>query len=861
MNNLLRSGFAKKVLAFAFILGLVSPSALAYTSLSPLAGVVKLNPSVLNLVAEVAPVIQNLNVTSTTGNAAISFTLNTTATTTVWIKNTTGTIVKTLIFDNSLVGGRVNNYTWNGTDNNNTPVASGSYTAQVVAYNTVSSDIKSFSFNYSTVATVVAPVVSLSVNPTSFDPSKGQSTTVSYSVSQYSSLSVLVKMSNGALVKTLRAQTAQNAGSYTLTWNGQNDQGTAVSPNNYTVEVLADNIAGSDLKTATVTVVNDVVTVTAPHLSSVSASPAKFNPNTESTRISYTIDKPASVTVTIWDGSFVIKTLSTIDPLNAGTYSYTWDGTDSSGNDVTDGSYIAKVTATNSAGTVAETTTVQVDLGRTNTCNSITSTYVYPSNVNINNTDAQINYVLSNSAFVTVRIKDTNGYLVRTLVSQSQSSGSQSVSWNGRNTNGNMVVSGSYTYEIMATGVSNCGTETETGSFYLTSNGSTGYVNDWASTDESLITNLLVTPEVFKPLDGERANISLYLNSSAKLRLEILNGTTVVRSIRDTGSSKQTSGTYSYTWDGRDNNGNLASDAVYQVRAMADDGSDTDTDRASVELDTDGIIIGFDSGERCAGFRDVSVNSPFCKAIELMSKRHIFEGYSDGTFRPYEKINRAETAKVVVLALDYDVNTSSYFGKLYRDTIAGAWYMPYLLVAKNNDIATGYPDGTFRPANTINRVELLRVFLEANHLSLNGSCDQPFEDTPVTSDTNWYMKYACYAKNNGLMNSDTSSKLYPADAMTRGDVANLFYDFEVKGLYNGVNGFNGFYTNNTTTTNSSYCTRYNSSGTCLQYSTTNNTCIQYNANGTCYRYGNSNNSSNSNGYYIYQNGQYVWVSY
>lgn len=1005
MKNLLRHGLAKKVIAFAFLVGIVSPSALAYQDGGFPTGLVPVNPSgvaqlvpvapvgIGQLVAAVAPTVQNLNVTTSTGSATVSFSLNTNATTTVWIKDTTGTIVKTLIFDNNLTGGTNYSYNWNGTDNNNAPVAAGSYNAQVVAYNSVSSDIKNFSFNYTAASTVQAPVVTVSVSPTSFDPTKGQTTTVSYSLSQEASLSVLVKL-NGSLIKTLRAQTLQNPGSYTLSWNGVSDQSVTMGPNNFVVEVYANNVAGTDTKTAGVTIVNDVVTVTAPNLTALSGTPSPFNPNLEVTRIGFTLDKTANVTVdvldaasgaviknlangtslsagtynynwdgrntsgaivpnntyrvrvmasnsagsdtefvsvitqsvstttapdvtsvyatptpfnpntantrvyltldktadvtvTIMDGSNTIRTLVSNTSLPAGTYFYEWNGRDANGNLVPDKVYTAKVTATNSAGTDTLSANVQVSTSGTGgTCNTVTSNYVYPSNVNINNTDAQINYVLANSAVVTVRIKDVNGNLIRTLVSQSESSGSKVVSWNGRNSSGNLVNSGTYTYEITAV-VSNCSDETETGSFYLTS-GTTdnGYVNDWPSTDENLITNLIVSPEVFRPLAGERANISFYLNRSAKLRLEILNGTTVVKTIVNTGTNKQSSGTYSYTWDGRNNSGNLAADAVYQVRAMADDGSNTDTDRASVELDTDGIIIGFPTGDRCAGFKDVSVNSPFCKAIELMSKKRIFDGYSDGTFRPYEKINRAETAKVVVLALGYDVNTANIFGKLYPDTVAGAWYMPYLLVARDNDIATGYPDGTFRPSSTINRVELLRVFLEANHLSLSGGCPQPFDDTPITPDTNWYMKYACYAKYNGLMNSDTSSKLYPAEPMTRGDVATLFYDFEVKGLYsgtNGLNGFNNYYSNgnncaaydnlgncmsyNTNNNNnSSYCTRYNSSGTCLSYSTNNTTCTQYNSNGTCSVYGTStstsyNNNSNSNGYYVYQNGQYVWVTY
>ena len=108
MKNILRQSLAKKLILFAFIIGLVSPSAMAYQDggfplgTSP---VLPVGPNEnVQLVAAVAPSVQNLNVSTTTGNASVSFSLNTNATTTVWIKDTAGTIVKTLIFDNNLNG-------------------------------------------------------------------------------------------------------------------------------------------------------------------------------------------------------------------------------------------------------------------------------------------------------------------------------------------------------------------------------------------------------------------------------------------------------------------------------------------------------------------------------------------------------------------------------------------------------------------------------------------------------------------------------------------------------------------------------------------------------------------------------------
>lgn len=972
MKNILRQSLAKKVILFAFIIGLVSPSAMAYQDggyplgTSPVQDLGPVQQG--QLVAAVAPSVQNLNVSTTTGNANVSFSLNTAATTTVWIKDTTDTIIRTLIFDNSLNGGQVYSYTWNGNDNSGNPVSSGSYKAQVVAYNAASSDIENYTFYFTAGSVATAPAVTVSTYPTSFNPSLGEYTTVNYSLNTSASLKVEVKLGN-TVVKTLRAQSEQGAGSYQLIWNGRNADNVLMTPNSYTIEVYASNAGGSDLKTASVTVVTNPVatapvvsvsanpttidlglnqstnitytlntsaslrvdvkqgstvvktlrslseqgagtynlnwdgknptvavgtytievyatnaggsdtkstsvtvvhnpTVTAPDVSNLYASPTPFNPNNENTRVYFNLDKTADVTVAILDGSNTVKTLVNGASLAAGTYYYEWNGRNASGNIVSDKVYTARVTASNTAGTDTESTSVEVKTSGSGTCDLITSHYVNPTTFDPQDRDAQVNYNLSRTSEVTVKIKDGSSTIRTILSNQNQYSGQNYVSWNGKESDGSYAADRSYTYEIRAY-VSGCSEDVETGTVRVDSNGTNnGYENDWPSTDEDLIRNVVVRNEIFNPRNGERSTVEFELARRADLKVEVLDGTTVVEVLRDT--NDQSAGDYSYTWDGLDSRGNRVPDRVYQYRIMADDGYDTDTDRAYVEVDTDGIIIGFPDNNRCAGYRDVSINSPFCKAIELMSERGIFQGYSDGTFRPNASINRAETVKVVTLALGYSVNTGGTYRNGYRDTSDTAWYAPYLYVAKREGIATGYPDGSFRPSNTINRVELLRVFLEGNQTSLYTCSTQPFSDTPITADTNWYMKYACYAKDHGLMNTDYTDNLYPAQAMTRGDVANLFYDFEVKGLYSSyVKSRSGYDYDSGSTKR---CITYNSYGDCTQYEYINDTnysdryCMEYDRYGTCTRYsstytGYNDYNDTTDGYYVYRDGRYVWVAY
>jgi len=58
-----------------------------------------------------------------------------------------------------------------------------------------------------------------------------------------------------------------------------------------------------------------------------------------------------------------------------------------------------------------------------------------------------------------------------------------------------------------------------------------------------------------------------------------------------------------------------------------------------------------------AEFSDVSSGDYYFDAIDWMEENQIVEGYDDGTYRPFENINRAEFLKIVMEAV-----TPEYIG-------------------------------------------------------------------------------------------------------------------------------------------------------------------------------------------------------
>jgi flagellar hook assembly protein FlgD len=247
-------------------------------------------------------------------------------------------------------------------------------------------------------------------------------------------------------------------------------------------------------------------------------------------------------------------------------------------------------------------------------------------------------------------------------------------------------------------------------------------------------------------------------------------------------------GTHEYDWDGEDDDDDKVRQDDYEFYIRAENDEGTDTAREDVTVDYNGHHV--DDEDQCAGYDDVSEDDPYCEAIEYVSDRGIFDGYPDGNFRPHQAINRAETTKVILVGFDYPLHSPDGTNAGFWDVVKEAWYMTYLRTAVDMNIIQGYPDKSFQPARTVNRVELLKIFLESAQVSLPYCSTAPYSDTPIQADTAWYMDYVCYSKTYDLVDPDYNYRFNPAKPMTRGDVALLFYNFANRGS-GSVGSFSG----------------------------------------------------------------------
>ena len=105
-------------------------------------------------------------------------------------------------------------------------------------------------------------------------------------------------------------------------------------------------------------------------------------------------------------------------------------------------------------------------------------------------------------------------------------------------------------------------------------------------------------------------------------------------------------------------------------------------------------------------FRDVSPDAWYNNVVSTMANLGVFTGYTDGTFRPDASITRAELATAAARFAD----DKRYDGKDLFSDIAGHWAADSINLAAKLGWMEGSGDGTFRPDDKITRAEVVTMF-------------------------------------------------------------------------------------------------------------------------------------------------------
>ncbi|MDQ2087129.1 S-layer homology domain-containing protein [Herbivorax sp. ANBcel31] len=128
-------------------------------------------------------------------------------------------------------------------------------------------------------------------------------------------------------------------------------------------------------------------------------------------------------------------------------------------------------------------------------------------------------------------------------------------------------------------------------------------------------------------------------------------------------------------------------------------------------------------------------------------------GYPDGNFKPENNITRAEAAVIFANLLEVDKNTQSKSDVNYTDLSGDHWATWAVEHVSDLGLFTGYPDGTFKPNNSITRAEFSTVVFKFMELEEPQQVKNKFDD----SVGHWAQKYIEKLSKHGYING------YPDD--------------------------------------------------------------------------------------------------
>ncbi len=166
---------------------------------------------------------------------------------------------------------------------------------------------------------------------------------------------------------------------------------------------------------------------------------------------------------------------------------------------------------------------------------------------------------------------------------------------------------------------------------------------------------------------------------------------------------------------------------------------------------------------------DAEIPSWADEAISELAAINVMTGNDDGSFAPNRELNRAEVSKIIVLAADVAIDTTG--GAHFPDVQEGDWFYDYVETMYNYGWIDGYPDGTFKPANLINRAEIAKEVVNAFEL-------EEIDNGPSFSDVDpadWFYPYVETVKAHGIMLGYGDGTFAPANTVTRAEAAVVVY--------------------------------------------------------------------------------------
>ncbi|WOV86856.1 S-layer homology domain-containing protein [Sporosarcina oncorhynchi] len=167
-------------------------------------------------------------------------------------------------------------------------------------------------------------------------------------------------------------------------------------------------------------------------------------------------------------------------------------------------------------------------------------------------------------------------------------------------------------------------------------------------------------------------------------------------------------------------------------------------------------------------FQDVPSSKHFAEAVNDLAARNLIGGYPDGTFRPGESITRGQAAAILVKMTKLD--TKNVKDPKFKDVSPANGSYKAIAALAEKGVINGYGDGRFGPNDSITRAQMASIIIKAFDLPLYRDPNHGFKDVAHKNGHRDGI-YSLYQL--GLTTGTSPTTYSPNDPITRGQAAKL----------------------------------------------------------------------------------------
>ena len=174
-------------------------------------------------------------------------------------------------------------------------------------------------------------------------------------------------------------------------------------------------------------------------------------------------------------------------------------------------------------------------------------------------------------------------------------------------------------------------------------------------------------------------------------------------------------------------------------------------------------------------FADVAKGSWYYEGVRYAYENGLMSGTGEGTFSP-----DLPTGRGMLVTILYRLAGSPAAGSAsFADVAKGQWYADGVAWASANGVVSGYPDGSFRPNDTITREQMAAILYQ--YARIQGKLDDSRADLSIFSDLDSLSAYAkepmSWAVAQGLFSGVSADTLAPGGSTTRAQAAVILTAF------------------------------------------------------------------------------------